>query len=95
VRARAAFKDKRVSIPGAFARVIMQLGDVVAKPQPGGGTQITQARRRGSHGDLAQALIVALAEFEKPKNRWLRAFDEDAHRTTMNALRAAAGLPPT
>lgn len=94
VRARASFKDGRVSIPGAFARVISQLGDVVAKPQPGGGTQITQARRNGSHGDLAQALIVALAEFERPRNRMLQAFDTAAQAERMRALRKAAGLPP-
>lgn len=93
VRARATFKDRRVRIPGVFARVIAQLGDIVAKPQPGGGTQITQARRRGSHGDLAAALIVALAEFEKPKNRMLRAFEDASQRAERARFFTAAGLP--
>ena len=59
VRVRTLLKEGRLKIPGAFARVVHQLSEVTAKPTPGGGTVIQYARRRGSHSDLAAALIVA------------------------------------
>ncbi len=42
-------------------RLVRQLRDVVAKPQPGGGLSITSPRKAdGSHGDLVSALVLAL-----------------------------------
>lgn len=50
----------RIKLP-RNARLRQQLRDVVGKPMPGGGTQITSPKRAdGSHGDLVSALVNAV-----------------------------------
>lgn len=67
-RSRELFQAGNVRIPGMYARLVAQLGAVVAKPQPGGGTSIIHPRVGGSHGDVAAAAVVALALSAKPLN---------------------------
>ena len=79
---RAAFRQSRVKIPGKLSRICIQLGQVVGKPVAGGGTQIVEPRRAGSHLDLGAAFVVgvwaALHRFQgstaQPKNLRKRAF---------------------
>ena len=60
VVARTLIHEGRVALP-PHPRLRQQLRDVVAKPMPGGGTQITSPHRvDGSHGDLVSALVNAL-----------------------------------
>lgn len=65
-KTRAYVEAKTILHEGRFAmplhpRLRQQLRDVMAKPMPGGGTQITSPKRPdGSHGDLVSALVNAL-----------------------------------
>lgn len=60
VVARSLLHEGRVELP-ANPRLRQQLRDVMARPMPGGGTQITSPKRAdGSHGDLVSALVNAL-----------------------------------
>jgi hypothetical protein len=53
------FAEARIRIPN-HPRLLSQLRSVIARPQPGGGTQISIPRRRGAgHGDLVSALVLA------------------------------------
>jgi hypothetical protein len=48
-------------------RLRQQLRDIVAKPQPGGGTSITSPQKAdGSHGDLVSALVAAVWQLARP-----------------------------
>ena len=59
VALRAVLHDGRLDLP-PNARLRQQLRDVMAKPMPGGGVNITSpARPDGSHGDLVSALVNA------------------------------------
>jgi hypothetical protein len=58
--ARKAFREGRVAVPGKLQRLLVQLGQIAAKPTPGGGTQIVIPRRAGTHLDLAEAFVRAL-----------------------------------
>ncbi len=42
------------------ARVIGQLKAIRSKPAPGGGLSIWSPRRKGAHGDIASAVVLAL-----------------------------------
>jgi len=58
--ARAIIHEGRLELP-KHPRLRQQLRDVVSKPMPGGGVQITSPKRPdGSHGDLVSALVNAL-----------------------------------
>jgi phage terminase large subunit-like protein len=60
VNAKTILHEGRLAMP-VHPRLRQQLRDVVAKPMPGGGTQITSPQRPdGSHGDLVSALVNAL-----------------------------------
>lgn len=59
VALRAVLHDGRLDLP-PNARLRQQLRDVMAKPMPGGGVNITSpVRPDGSHGDLVSALVNA------------------------------------
>lgn len=63
VRARQLFRGKRVQIhPLEFrGRLMQQLREVQGKPTAGGGMQIIHPRwAKGGHGDIAEALVLAL-----------------------------------
>lgn len=47
-----------------------QLRDVIAKPSPGGLMQITSPRRRGSHGDICSAFVLALFAAANGNGLW-------------------------
>lgn len=85
-RARELFQAGSVRIPSAFARLVAQLGVVVAKPQPGGGTSIVHPRIGGSHGDVAAAAVVALAMSAKPGNPMVRALLKAQFNGTLRAF---------
>lgn len=57
--ARNAIHEGRVELP-ELKRLVEQLSEVSARPTPGGQLQISARRKRGSHGDLASAFILAL-----------------------------------
>lgn len=60
MRARVLFREGRVRIPN-HPRLIQQLREVEGHPTPGGGMSITHPRwRKGGHGDLVAALVLAL-----------------------------------
>lgn len=60
VNAKTILHEGRLDLP-EHPRLRQQLRDVIAKPMPGGGTQITSPQRPdGSHGDLVSALVNAL-----------------------------------
>ncbi len=60
ILARKLFHEGKIELPD-HPRLLRQLRDVVAKPQPGGGLQISSPKRAdGSHGDLVSALVAAL-----------------------------------
>jgi hypothetical protein len=61
VRVRSLFNEGRIRIPGCYSRLATQLQDVIAKPQPGGGTQIILRSRGMAHSDLAAAFVLAVA----------------------------------
>lgn len=50
----------RLQIPKGQRRLLEQLRELTSRPTPGGGMTITSPRRRGSHGDIASALVCAL-----------------------------------
>lgn len=85
-RAREHLQAGNVRIPAAFARLVAQLGVVVAKPQPGGGTSIVHPRLGGSHGDVAAAAVVALAMSAKPRNRMIEALTKGIHTGGISRL---------
>lgn len=60
VAARTIIHEGRLELP-RHPRLRQQLRDVMSKPMPGGGVQITSPKRAdGSHGDLVSALVNAL-----------------------------------
>jgi hypothetical protein len=60
ILARTLLHEGKVELP-KHPRLVRQLRDVVAKPQPGGGLAISSPRKAdGSHGDLVSALVLAL-----------------------------------
>ena len=60
VNAKTILHEGRLEMP-VHPRLRQQLRDVIVKPMPGGGTQITSPQRPdGSHGDLVSALVNAL-----------------------------------
>ena len=63
--AREQLHGGHVHIPASQQRLIRQLGDVVSKPQPGGGISITSPRKRDGHGDLVSAFVLALWRCEE------------------------------
>lgn len=66
VAARTVIHEGRVKAP-PNPRLRAQLRGVVAKPMPGGGTQIRIPQARdGSHGDLATAFVRALWRAQTP-----------------------------
>lgn len=60
LKARELFRQSQIQIPGEYVRLVVQLGDVVGKPLPGGGYSITMPRRHGAHGDLVAAFVNAI-----------------------------------
>jgi hypothetical protein len=61
-RTRALLHEGTVVLPN-HARLLKQLREVVAVPTPGGGLSFSSPRwRQGGHGDIASAMIIALAE---------------------------------
>jgi hypothetical protein len=67
VHARQLLHQGRVELP-RNARLRQQLRDVMGKPMPGGGTQISSPKRAdGSHGDLVSAFVNALWRASKVK----------------------------
>lgn len=90
-RARELFQAGNVRIPAAFARLVAQLGVVVAKPQPGGGTSIVHPRVGGSHGDVAAAAVIALALSAKPGNAIVEALKRAQHSGGLERM-SAGGL---
>lgn len=50
----------RVRFAAGQKRLIQQLREVMSVPLPGGGIRISSPRRRGSHGDLVSAFVLAL-----------------------------------
>lgn len=69
-RARTLLHEGRVRLPN-HPRLLQQLRDVVARPTPGGGLQITSPRRSGvgGHGDLVSAFVAALWRCEQRASR--------------------------
>lgn len=66
VAARTIIHEGRLELP-RHPRLRQQLRDVLSKPMPGGGVQITSPKRPdGSHGDLVSALINALWRASMP-----------------------------
>ncbi|HSN24961.1 MAG TPA: hypothetical protein VLT45_01715, partial [Kofleriaceae bacterium] len=60
VLTRKLLHEGKIEIPD-HPRLIRQLKDVVAKPLPGGGIQISSPRKAdGSHGDLVSAFVNAV-----------------------------------
>lgn len=63
VRCRTLMREGRVRFP-PNERLLRQLREVEARPLPGGGMAIHMPRwRTGGHGDLAQALVLAVSSF--------------------------------
>jgi hypothetical protein len=56
---RKAFREGNIRVCGPLAKLCVQLGCVIGRAVPGGGTQIVLPRRAGTHLDLAAAFIVA------------------------------------
>lgn len=64
--ARTILHEGRLELP-RHPRLRQQLRDVMSKPMPGGGVQITSPKRPdGSHGDLVSALVNALWRASMP-----------------------------
>ncbi len=53
------FKEGLVRIPAGHTRLLKQLREVCSRPMPGGALKIWSPRR-GGHGDLVSALVLAL-----------------------------------
>lgn len=63
VRARTLMREGKVRIPNN-ERLLRQMREVEGRPLPGGGMSIHMPRwRTGGHGDLAQALVLAVSSF--------------------------------
>jgi hypothetical protein len=59
--AKTALAEGRVRIPEVHTELVKQLKDVVSKPLPGGGLQISSPRSKiGGHGDSASALVAGI-----------------------------------
>lgn len=58
--ARELVHAARVRWSAGHKRLTQQMRDVIARPLPGGLVAIQSPRRRGSHGDIASALCLAL-----------------------------------
>jgi hypothetical protein len=56
---RTLVRERRFRLP-RHERLITQLRQVKAKPQPGGGIAIVSPRRAGAHGDLASAVVAGV-----------------------------------
>ena len=61
ILARSLLNEGRLRVPSSERRLIQQMREVIARPTPGGGLQITLPRRAGAHGDVLSAFVVALA----------------------------------
>ncbi len=60
LRLRTLLREGRVRLP-RHRRLLAQLGQVVARPTPGGGLSVTSPTTAdGAHGDLASALVLAV-----------------------------------
>lgn len=79
VRTRKAFREGRIRIPAQFQKLVTQLGLVIAKPKPGGGTQIVLPRRAGTHLDLAAAFVLAVDGATSRRNRMAEALLDPAN----------------
>lgn len=55
----------KVRVPASQRRLIQQLAETISKPLPGGGISITSPRKRGGHGDLASAFVLAVWRAER------------------------------
>ncbi len=64
-RVRELFAEGRVKIPAQYRRIVQQLLEITSKPTPGGGLTLHAPRRRGAHGDIVSALVLALWEAER------------------------------
>lgn len=73
LRTREAFRQSQIRIPLTLVKLSTQLGLIVSKPQPGGGTSIVLPRRSGTHMDLASAFVLAVDALTTRENRMLRA----------------------
>lgn len=64
---RSILHEGRIKFPHN-PRLRQQLRDIVAKPQPGGGTSITSPQKAdGSHGDLVSAVVAAVWQLARPQ----------------------------
>lgn len=59
-RARELIHSNRVRFAPGHKRLVQQLREIMSVALPGGAMRISSPRRRGSHGDLASAFILAL-----------------------------------
>jgi hypothetical protein len=59
LKVRELLRQGQLRIPGQFAQLATQLGDVVSKPTPGGSLSITLPRRGGTHLDTVSAFVIA------------------------------------
>ncbi len=69
IAARDALAEGRCEYAREPSTLRSQLGNIVARPISGGGMSITSPRRRGSHGDVASAWVLAIYGLEKVKTR--------------------------
>lgn len=60
VETRTEIKEGRLRIPSEQTQLVQQLKEVVSKPTPGGGLQISSPRKGGTHGDRVSALTLAV-----------------------------------
>lgn len=60
IETRTEIKEGRLHIPKEQTQLVAQLKDVVSKPTPGGGLQISSPRKGGTHGDRVSALTLAV-----------------------------------
>jgi hypothetical protein len=95
VRARTLLRDGRVKLP-RNERLLRQLREVQARPTSGGGLSISHPRwRAGGHGDICQALVLALYqlggdEVKAPEAEMGTAAWEDAQRAERRKAALAA-----
>jgi hypothetical protein len=72
-RMRALLHEGRVRLPD-HPRLLRQLREVISRPTSGGGISLTSPRwRKGGHGDLVSALVLALYPFGGHQERAPRA----------------------